>query len=114
MQGEGQKTQVAPTDWATDFPVWATEKPVTLTVQSQTHIVLPAREGLFRARKGENSEQLTNDRPSHQEYAPYRQNQTRRVGVISGRPTFRWISRVLSRLTNVNSVIAHCCFRCRV
>ena len=61
MQGEGQKTQVAPTDWATDFPVWATENPVTLTVEAKWPTLRPGDEAPFRVFFIENSVDLTKE-----------------------------------------------------
>ena len=59
MQGEGQKTQVAPTDWATDFPVWATENPVAQTVMAKTPTVWPVNKGDFRVGNAEILVELT-------------------------------------------------------
>ena len=47
--------------WARDFPVWAIENPVTLTVVPQTHGLRREKEGRFQAFLGEISGNLTPD-----------------------------------------------------
>ena len=105
--GDGRKTQSAATDWATENPVWATENPVTLTVSPQTHTLRTNDEGLFRVRKGKNSEQLTNNSRKNPPYAPNCQNRARHACVICGRGDGRWVWRAFSRLTDVKECIAH-------
>ena len=103
----GRKSPAGATVWATENPVWATENPVTLTVSPQTHTLRTNEEGLFRVRKDENSEQLTNNSKTSPPYAPNCQNRARHACVICGRGDGRWVWRAFSRLTDVKEYIAH-------
>ena len=57
----GRKTLTGATLWAREFPVWARENPVALTVERVPHALRRDGEGDWRAFPKEFSEDLTKD-----------------------------------------------------
>ena len=106
-RGGEAKRHAKRTVWATEFPVWATENPVTLSVSPQMLIGRSLGRGVFRVFSKENSEDLTNKGGENKESATNCQKPKAPCLRYFRRRGGRWISRALSRLTDVKSGIAH-------
>ena len=97
----------ASTDWAIEITVWATEFPVAQTVSPKTLALRRVSEGAFRPYDTKISRELTYNRAAFQDFARIWQIEARNAGVISDRVRGWWVSRAVSRLTNVKCAIAH-------